>query len=56
MDFTKYIVNGDNNGLRKYKEDGGNLNVKDQFGVSFLFIKLLFLPQCSMEINLLLIS
>jgi hypothetical protein len=27
MDFTKFIVNGDNNGLKKYKDDGGDINV-----------------------------
>jgi hypothetical protein len=27
MDFTKFIINGDNNGLKKYKEDGGDLNI-----------------------------
>ena len=39
MDFSKFIVNGDNNGLKKYKDDGGDLNVKD---VLFLFINLEF--------------
>jgi hypothetical protein len=27
MDFTKFIVSGDNAGLKKYKDDGGDLNV-----------------------------
>jgi hypothetical protein len=27
MDFTKFIVNGDNNGLKKYKDDGGDINI-----------------------------
>ena len=40
MDFSKFIINGDNNGLKKYKDDGGDLNVRD---VSFIFINLEFL-------------
>lgn len=27
MDFTKFIESGDMNGLKKYKDDGGDLNV-----------------------------
>lgn len=38
MDFTKFIVNGDNSGLKKYKEDGGDLNV-----VSFILTESLFI-------------
>jgi hypothetical protein len=38
MDFTKFIVAGDNNGLKKYKDDGGDINI-----VSFAFPESSFL-------------
>lgn len=39
MDFTKFIESGDMSGLKKYKEDGGDINlVFLSFIESFKFI------------------